>query len=281
MKNMKKILSALTALSFVTVAGVSTVACGPTNTPPASDMNAKVLADLGLYTEEGASNLEATLSADAKWDVALLQNVDASHLLDGDFKAKSTEAGDFLTKTLKLAANEEGVFEQDKAKEIILVIGEIKPSLVKIDDDYAIKEGTVSIKWMNGETEFSKQSLQLKGNPEAGIVANMLPALALTDFNTAEGVLAEFRIGGDVTKVTEGTSVKEVLNVENGAGKALTDLATLLDKEMKLTITSVTAADEHTFAEGDSITIKVNFGTGDDEVQFDTGYTFTLEGSGN
>ncbi|MBE4704004.1 hypothetical protein [Spiroplasma platyhelix] len=275
MKNMKKLLSALTALSFVTVAGVSTVACGPNDSPtPEAKMDTKVLADLGLYNAEGASLIEATIK-NAEWNTAKLAGIDASKLLAADGKALSEESKTFLTAILKLEAKDDKFVAADAAK-IKLSVGEIKPTLEKIKDDFAIKEGTVAVQWKDASVANlgSAYTLNLKGDSTKGVIASALPAadkMTLADFDTTKAPLDKFKVGEKKDSVQIG-EITNTLKADAAVVKELQSLAKFVNQgDLKVTITAVNVKGDN-FANGDSLTVKVNFGG----TQFSTAYTLTL-----
>lgn len=278
MKNMKKLLSALTALSFVAVAGVSTVACGPNDTTtPKAEMNIEVLKALGLVdAENGTTLLEASIK-DAKWDVALLADVNASKLLDADGVARNDESRNFLTSVLGLKP-EEGKFDTEAAAKIKLTISEIKPILEKISTDkmkdFTIKSGTVTVQWKDAEDKNigSVYTLDLKADAEKGVVADQLPKLTLTQFDTTKAPLNEFKVGGKTENLKSG-ELQSFLKADDSLVQGLNDLVKLVDQgDLKVTITKIsTKAD--TFVEGDTLTVKINFG----KLQFNTEYTFTVQ----
>lgn len=277
MKNMKKLLSALTALSFVAVAGVSTVACGPVEDSQVV-MNGKVLQDLKLYNADGASLLEVTVK-DAKWDVAKLANVDASQLLDKDNKAVSGDAKIFLTSVLKLTAKEDGTFDKATAAVVKLTVTEYKPTFEwnknEAKRDFYIKGGTVSVQWadVKGGKLGSVNQLNLKANPDKGLFVDQLPELKLANFDVTKAPFLDFKIDGTVANVPQGTIDNSLLTDEDAKAK-LDGLSKLAGTDgYMITITAVDAKGEK-FAEGDSITLKINFGK---DHQLSTGYKFTLE----
>lgn len=279
MKNMKKLLGALTALSFVTVAGVSTVACGPNEVAPAK-LDAQVLADLGLTNENG-STLELSLNG-TEWNVAALADVNAGKLLDAEGKAKSDESKTLLTSVLKLTATEDK-FDAAEATKIKLEIVKITPTLVNLDDksDFAMSEGTVTAQWKSEETSFGSQyTLDLKADKDKGIVGASLPSadkITLDTFDATQAPLDKFVIGEKVADVSEG-EITNLLKADDEVVKELKALSEFVGKDqkalktdLKVTITAINAEGEE-FAEGDTLTVKINFG----DTQFTTEYTLTV-----
>lgn len=287
MKNMKKLLGALTALSFVTVAGVSTVACGPNEVAPAK-LDAQVLADLGLTNENG-STLELSfinVENEFQWDVAALTDLNASQLLKADGTAKSDEAKTLLTSVLKLTA-EEDKFNAEEAAKINLKVVKITPTLVNLDDksDFAVSEGTVTAQWKNEEKTFGSQyTLDLKADKDKGIVGAALPTaddgkITLDIFDATQAPLDKFVIGEKVADVSEG-EITNLLKADDEVVKELKALSEFVGKDQKgletnlmMTITAVNAKGEE-FAEGDTLTVKINFGK---NTQFSTEYTLKVQ----
>lgn len=271
MKNMKKLLSALTALSFVAVAGVSTVACGPVEQTQAT-MSDQILKDLGILNEQGENLLEATID-NANWEVANLANIDAGKLLKTDGTAKDAEAETFLTSILKLEAKD-GKFE-DAAK-VKLTVKEIKPILEKVATDqlkdFVIKSGTVTVQWKSGDSELgSAYTLNLKGDTTKGVVAAKLPELTLAQFDTETSILKEFKDGGSTKDLNKG-QIEKFLNAEDSVVKELKGLVDLVKMgDLKLTILAISTEGD-TFKAGDTMTVGINFG----DLQFSKTYTFTV-----
>lgn len=273
MKNMKKLLSALTALSFVAVAGVSTVACGPVEQTEAR-MSDQILKDLGILNEKGENVLEATIN-NANWDVTQLANIDAGKLLNADATAKSADAKLFLTSILKLEAKDDKFVPADAAK-IKLTIKEVKPILEKVATeelkDFVIKSGAVTVQWKNGDSELgSVYTLNLKGDTTKGVVADHLPELTLAQFDTVNSILKEFKVGGETKDLTKG-QIEKFLSPEDSVVKGLKGLVDLVKMGgLKLTILEI-STEAPQFEAGDTMTVGINFG----DLQFAKTYTFTV-----
>ncbi|MGL5268393.1 MAG: hypothetical protein ACRC8P_01290 [Spiroplasma sp.] len=190
MQSMKEIFSVFSALSFATVAGVSTVVAGNnfinTTTRGISSMTKQILFDLGLYDSDGKSQVEANLDLQNNlliWSADKLNNLTVAKLLTDKNKAKSEESFNFLTGVLKLEAKGDGdwsakTFEKVKADAISLTVVSIDPTLEAIDDDYAVSKGTVKVQWKNDETDFGEYSVNLKVDMGKGIIKQHLPFLS-------------------------------------------------------------------------------------------------------
>lgn len=280
MRNMKKILSALAALGFITVAGASTVACGPDSTPAKGDMTNKVLEELGLYNAEGKSLIEVTLKSDLSGWTTALEKLDASKLLNDENKVKSEDSFNFLTNTLKLKSSGTGTWNQKtfvktNAQKIKITIISISPTLKAIENDFAVNGGTVTIQWANGATKLgSEYKVNLKVAESKGIVASVLPLqddLTLANFDTNKAPLNGFIVDQPKDTIKANADITTLLDIGSGAGKEIKTLATLVKQDLKVIITTNNAEGEK-FAEGDTLTFKVSFGS----VEFNTEYTLTV-----
>lgn len=272
---MKKLLSALTALSFVAVAGVSTVACGPVEQADAT-MSDQILKDLGLFAEDGTNLLEATIDANVKWSVGQLANIDASKLLTEDGTAKSDAAKTFLTSVLKLSATEDKFVVADAAK-IKLEVKEVTPVLEKVATDqlkdYVVASGTIRVQWKDSEAKDlgSVYKLNLKDDKTKGVVAAKLPELTLAQFDSESPLIKEFKPGGSTEGLDKG-QIEKFLNAEDTVVKGLQGLVELVDMgELKLTILAI-STESPEFKADDTITVGINFG----DLQFAKDYTFTV-----
>lgn len=282
MRNMKKLLSAVTALSLVTVTGISTVACGPNEVAP-SKMNAQVLRDLGLYK---ANNSDIELSIkDANWEIAKLNGITANSLLDQEGKALSQASKDFLMATLGLMPTEDGIFDQTEGIKITLslVEGSVKAELEKISGDFRLKSGTFLGQWKNQYKNLGPQYLLELKNSEttSGIVAAALPSveeLTLANFDSTKAPLSKFTVGGNKEDI-QFPEITSLLDTTQGAGKKLLDLAQFIDQgELVATVVGDTVEEGRDIFEiGDSLIVKINFReTKTDTVQFPTEYKLTL-----
>ncbi|MGL5268864.1 MAG: hypothetical protein ACRC8P_03825 [Spiroplasma sp.] len=279
MQNMKQKLRALTVFTFVTGAGVSTVAC---QNEVDTSMNSKVLTDLGLYSSDGKSQIEVKLNVqgdEVTWNADKFVNLKASKLLNAENKALSKESFNFLTDVLKLEAKGDGdwdtkTFEKAKADAISLTAVSIDPTLKAISDDYAVSKGTVKVQWKEKDNIGSQYSINLKADEAKGLIKSNLPGsgdLTLLDFDMTKGVLAKFAIGKDKSGISEKADITSNLKVEAGKGKEVANIAKKIGQSLKVTVTKVTAKEDK-FAAGDSLTVKITLGS----VQFSTEYQLIL-----
>lgn len=285
MQSMKKLLSAFAALSFVTVAGISTVACNSCNTDKgkaSASMDAKVLEDLGLFDKDGKSLVEAKLTvtdATASWGSDQLSGITASKLLNPENKAKTESSFNFLTGVLKLEATGDGAwdaktFDKAKADKITLTSVSVNPTLKAITDDYAISGGKAEVQWKQDNTNLGTQyGVDLKANEKVGVVkANLPTQLSLTeDFDTTKGPLAGFAIGKPKSGITNGTDVTSNFKTDSEKGKQVKAIADKIGQALKVTIEEVNSPGPD-FDSGDSLKLKISLG----EVKFSTEYTLTL-----
>lgn len=281
MKDMKKILSVLTALSFTTIVGINTMACNTTNSDSVKkEMTNEVLADLGLTTKEGESLVETTLAFNDtdnnfNWNVSL--NLDASSLLTSENKAKSEDSFNFLVNTLGLTAVGEGEWDQktftkEEAAKIKLAVSAVNPELKEITNDFAIKGGTVFVQWTKDEEKIgSEYKINLKSDEEKGVIAKNLPSsLRLLNFDRKQSPLSGFVVGQPKSNIKEGTDISSLL-IEEKEGKKIKNLASFISQSLKVTITENNAKAEE-FAENDTITVKISFGS----VQFSNEYKLVV-----
>lgn len=281
MQNMKKLLSAFAALSFVTVAGVSTVACNSCNKDVGASMDSKVLQDLELFDKEGKSLVDAELTvnnATANWSAKKLDGIKASNLLNDD-KAKSESSFKFLTSVLKLAAKGDGAwdaktFDKAKADEITLNNSSIEPTLKAITDDYAISGGSAKVQWKQGETNLGSQyAIELKVDEKVGVIKSKLPTdLNLADFDTTKNPLDKFAVGKPKSGISQGADITSTLKTDTPRAKQIKALADKIGQTLKVTIEKVEAKGAD-FAAGDSLKVKISLGG----VKFSIEYVLELD----
>lgn len=294
MKNMRKLLAAMTALGLTTVASINAVACG--GNTATTTMPAKVLSDLGISDSNGNSQLVVSLAKNtttASWQVAVTGGVagpvlKATALLDATTKkAKSQDSYIFLTTNLGVKPTQgssfsDGVFDKTITDDITFVINTVKPTLQSIENnsDFAVAGGTETGRWMKGDSKLDvPYTLNLKPAATTGLIKAGFPAstdITLANFDTTVGPLTNF-VAGQTNNLIVGQNIIPSLKADikqTDSVKLIKSLANLTNQTLGSKVKTLSIADTTTkkWAKGDTLVFNFTLGS----VIIPTDYTLTV-----
>lgn len=191
MKNIKKVLSAVTALGLTTTVAFSVTSCADNNT--LLTLPVGVTSVLGLTDSKGNPKITPDLKLDTtthkyEWS-SNVPNITGKNFVKDDLQAKNDDCSSLLKSTFKLIPDINGKFNSSELDKITAKISYL-PSLTKnIDnDDFYISGGSIQIQFVKENLDIGEvYNVNIKsGINNSHLVEQEIANLAIltADFNT-------------------------------------------------------------------------------------------------